>query len=193
VIDKLKSLGIYDNTIIVFTSDNGGERFSYNWPFLGKKGELLEGGIRVPSIVHWPKKIAPNQSNYQVAMTMDWMPTLLEAIDADENLYKNLDGISLIDSLFTESPSEDRDVFWRFKNNSQAAVRSGKWKYLKIKDNEFLFDLSIDEREQANLKDKHPDIVEKLKEKYRIWNEQMLPYPDESYSHDLSDTYTDRY
>ncbi len=67
------------DTIIVFTSDNGGERFSDTWPFTGKKTELLEGGLRIPALVRWPGHIKPRSTTQQVAMTMDWLPTLLAA------------------------------------------------------------------------------------------------------------------
>ena len=67
-----------DNTIVVFTSDNGGERFSKTWPFTGQKTELLEGALRVPTLLRWPARLAPQVSE-QVTITMDWLPTLLAA------------------------------------------------------------------------------------------------------------------
>ena len=82
VLAALDERGLAGNTIVVFTSDNGGERFSDIWPFTGKKGELLEGGIRVPMIVRWPGRIAPGSVGEQVMASMDWMPTLLAAAGA---------------------------------------------------------------------------------------------------------------
>ena len=70
------------NTIVIFTSDNGGERFSDTWPFTGEKTELLEGGLRVPALVRWPARIPPAAASEQVTITMDWLPTLLAAAGA---------------------------------------------------------------------------------------------------------------
>src|SRR5450830_592251 len=82
VLTALDDRGLAKNTIVVFTSDNGGERFSKTWPFSGQKTELLEGGIRVPAIARWPAKIKSGQINHQVAISMDWLPTLLAAAGA---------------------------------------------------------------------------------------------------------------
>src|SRR5712691_2509656 len=79
VIDALKSNGLTDNTIVVFTSDNGGERFADTWPFTGRKTELLEGGLRIPAIVSWPAVLPKNRTSDQVAISMDWLPTLVSA------------------------------------------------------------------------------------------------------------------
>jgi hypothetical protein len=78
VLAALDAQGVADDTIVVFTSDNGGERFSKNWPFTGQKTELLEGGLRVPTLLRWPACIRP-QVQQQVTITMDWLPTLLAA------------------------------------------------------------------------------------------------------------------
>jgi arylsulfatase A-like enzyme len=187
---KLNDLGLSENTIIVFTSDNGGERFSYNWPFLGKKGELLEGGIRVPGIVRWPKAIKPGSTSKQVITSMDWMPTLMAAAGIKP---MQLDGHNLLESLINPNKIKERELYWRFKASEQAAVRSGDWKYLKLKEEEFLFNLAEDQREQANLKKVHPSIFKDLKNRYAQWNDTMLQYPEDSFSHSTEGLYTDRY
>src|SRR5688572_11874293 len=79
VLDALRATGAEENTIVVFTSDNGGERFSDTWPLVGKKMDLLEGGIRVPGIVRWPARVSAGRETAQLAITMDWMPTFLDA------------------------------------------------------------------------------------------------------------------
>jgi arylsulfatase A-like enzyme len=79
VLQALDASGLASNTIVVFTSDNGGERFCDTWPFTGMKMELLEGGLRIPSIMRWPGRIAAGAVSEQVMITMDWMPTLLAA------------------------------------------------------------------------------------------------------------------
>jgi arylsulfatase A-like enzyme len=91
--------GLSDNTLVVFTSDNGGERFSDNWPLVGGKMDLTEGGIRVPWIAHWPAVIAPGGVSPQHCMTMDWSATLLDAAGAPADPAHPLDGISLLPVL----------------------------------------------------------------------------------------------
>ena len=68
-----------ENTIVIFTSDNGGERFADTWPFTGRKTELLEGGLRIPAVIRWPGHIPPGSTSEQVMIGMDWLPTLLAA------------------------------------------------------------------------------------------------------------------
>ena len=113
-----------ENTLVVFTSDNGGERFSDNWPLVGKKMDLLEGGIRVPYIVRWPARVAAGGSTAQLAITMDWMATFLAAAGVAPHPDYPLDGISLLRC----SPSRrdfERELYWRMKYRNQKAVRAG--------------------------------------------------------------------
>ena len=193
VLAALEATGQSDNTIVVFTSDNGGERFSYNWPFLGKKGELLEGGIRVPGIVRWPAAIKSEQVSEQVLSSMDWMPTLLAAAGIPIKPEWQLDGENLLAEITDAKQQRQRTLYWRFKSSSQAAVREGEWKYLKLNQEEHLFNLQQDEREQADLKRVQPKIFARLKQQYAKWNASMLPYPEDSYSHGNKSLYTDRY
>jgi arylsulfatase A-like enzyme len=175
VLKALQDRGLSQNTIVVFTSDNGGERFSKTWPFSGQKTELLEGGIRVPAIVRWPARIKPGQTNAQVAISMDWLPTLLAAAGTAPDAAFPADGENLLPVLTGTSAPHDRTLFWRYKANAQSAVRSGNWKYLKISDNEFLFDVVKDQRERANLSARHPQVFAQLKQQWADWNAAMLP------------------
>jgi arylsulfatase A-like enzyme len=77
LLQALDATGLAHDTIVIFTSDNGGERFSDTWPFTGIKTELLEGGLRVPALVCWPACIPAGRTSDQVMITMDWFPTLL--------------------------------------------------------------------------------------------------------------------
>ncbi len=79
VLQSLDANGLSGNTIVIFTSDNGGERFSDTWPFTGIKTELLEGGLRVPALICWPDRIPAGGISEQVMISMDWLPTLLDA------------------------------------------------------------------------------------------------------------------
>jgi len=173
VMSALKAAGLDRNTLVIFTSDNGGERFSYEWPFTGEKGDLLEGGIRVPAIVRWPTVISANRVTQQMAITMDWTATILAAAEASAAKEFPLDGISLLPILKGQSPVQDRSFFWRIYD--QDALRQGKWKYFRNGERRRLFDLSIDQHEQADFSMQHPDILKRLAAEFADWNQQMLP------------------
>ena len=192
VVEALKRNGMYDNTIIVFTSDNGGERFSDTWPFVGIKGELLEGGIRVPILMQWPGHIQPGRVSDQVMISMDFLPTFLTV--AGGNVPEGeFDGMDLSAQLVGSAPVVERTLYWRHKTHDQRAIRSGDWKYLKIGKKEHLFNLALDPRERAELKDKYPERLASLKAQYADWNAGMLAYPEESISQDSAEKATDRY
>lgn len=193
VLAALERAGLDRDTIVVFTSDNGGERFSDTWPFTGAKGELLEGGIRVPLIVRWPGRIAAGTTSPQVMITMDFLPTLAAAAGAAPDPAMPSDGENLLPVLLGESPVRPRRLFWRFKNAQQAAVRDGDWKYLALGGRDYLFDLARDPRERANLKETEADRFGALKAAFDAWNATMLPYPVDSYSYDPSEAVPDRY
>jgi arylsulfatase A-like enzyme len=181
VLQVLDAHRVTDNTIVIFTSDNGGERFSDTWPFTGIKTELLEGGLRVPTLICWPACIPAGQVNTQVAITMDWFTTLLEAAGTVPNPAYPPDGINLLPMLTCESAPVPRRLFWRYKTNAQRAVRDGDFKYLKIRDNTYLFDVVSDPRERANLRERRRDITDRLIAEWNMWNAQMLPEIPDSF------------
>jgi arylsulfatase A-like enzyme len=187
VLAELKRRGLERDTIVIFTSDNGGERFSDVWPFVGMKGELLEGGVRVPAIVRWPARIRRGSTSDQVIASMDWMPTLARAAEvkpvaALRDLY---DGDDLLGVLTGAEPVRMRKLYWRFKAGEQAALRDGDWKYLRIAGREHLFDVVVDPRERADQKERRPEIFDRLKADWAMWNDSMLPYPEGSYSENI--------
>jgi arylsulfatase A-like enzyme len=106
---------------------------------------------------------------------MDWLPTLLAAAGTAPDPAYPPDGQDLLPALLGQRPPAERTLFWRYKANAQRAVRSGNWKYLRIHDNEFLFDVVSDQRERANLAKRHPDVLERLKSAWEGWNAGMLP------------------
>ena len=172
VMQSIRAAGIDKNTLVIFTSDNGGERFSYLWPFSGQKGDLLEGGIRVPAIVRWPGVVSANRVTQQMAITMDWTTTILAAAKADASA---LDGIDLLPILKGNSQLIDRTFFWRIY--SQDAVREKNWKYVRNGEVRKLFDLSLDQHEQADFSHKRPEVLQQLMREFDRWNDQMLPRP----------------
>lgn len=182
VLKALSAAGVEDDTIVVFTSDNGGERFSDNWPFTGRKTQLLEGGIRVPCILRWPARLGAGAVSSDIAISMDWAPTLLHACGASMSPDYPADGADILTNFGSQSLQE-RTLFWRYKNLDQRACRSGPWKYLQISGEAFLFDIVKDPLERANLKARHPDLFSRLQREYNAWEQTMLPIDPLSYSH----------
>lgn len=191
VMAALDANGLRENTIVVFTSDNGGERFSDTWPFSGRKTELLEGGIRVPCILRWPNRIAGGSEITAPNITMDWAATLLAACGVEPDPDYPLDGHNL---FAPHHAATERILFWRYKHLDQQACRQGRWKYLRIAGNSFLFDVEKDPMEKANLKERYPQKFSELVEAYDAWNSGMLPFDPDSNSHgftgrDLADRF----
>jgi arylsulfatase A-like enzyme len=188
IVDLLKSKGQLDNTLIIFSSDNGGERFSNNWPFVGGKMDLLEGGIRVPLVAHWPAGMAASAKGKVSALTnltMDWTATMVAAAGASAASDHDFDGISLLPALQDPQWTVDRPVFWRMKHRSQKAMRSGQWKYLSVDTNEYLFDIENDPRERANVAQLHPQQFAEMKAQWQAWSETMPPIPPDAMVHNV--------
>ncbi len=175
VLQALDVQGLAENTIVIFTSDNGGERFSKVWPFSGMKSELLEGGLRIPAIVRWPGRVAAGSVSEQVMISMDWMPTLLAAAGTQMESAYPPDGENLLPTLISRPAPHPRKLYWRYKAGTQRAIRDGDWKYLRIAGNEFLFDVVKDQRERANYKDREKDVIARLKADWDAWNSTILP------------------
>ena len=180
VVDALERRGLADDTLIVFTSDNGGERFSDNWPLVGGKMDLTEGGIRVPWIARWPAVIAPGGTSGQHCMTMDWSATLLDVAGAAPHADHPLDGVSLLPVLRDAAQRFARPLYWRMNHRGQRALRDGVWKYLQVDGHEYLFDLSADARERANLGPREPERLAAMREAWVAWNTTMPPIPDDA-------------
>lgn len=176
VLQRLAALGLDENTIVVFTSDNGGERFSDTWPFTGKKTELLEGGLRIPAIVRWPGVVAPGSQSTVPTMSMDWLPTFVATAGAGQDPAFPSDGVDIRPAL-TGGTLPDRSLFWRYGNKQQRAHRLGRYKYLKINENEFLFDIVADPLERGNLKDRQPERFAAMKAAWEQWDAGMLHDP----------------
>jgi len=172
VLDTLRDHGLAQDTIVVFTSDNGGERFSYMWPLRGYKGTLLEGGVRVPLLVRWPDRIAPAGSTDQVALSMDWLPTFAALAGGQSDPAMAPDGIDLSGALLGGA-ARARTVFWKTPTASSAL--SFPWKYLREGSREFLFNLQEDVSENANFKLTQRDRFAELKAAAASWEASMLP------------------
>ncbi len=182
VLKALKAAKADRDTLVVFTSDNGGERFSDTWPLIGKKMDLLEGGIRVPYIVRWPAKVPPGRATDQVVITMDWVATFLEAAGVKSHPDYPLDGVSLLPVLKNPSKTFERELYWKMLFRNQKAVRAGAWKYLSVEGDDFLFNLAKDQRERANLAKREPKRLAAMRARYLAWEDALPEHPDATYS-----------
>jgi len=187
LIDKLESLNLMENTIIVFQSDNGystEERAHFGGgnagPYRGAKSCLFEGGYRVPAAITWRGKLAENEVRGQFSVNADWMPTLADLCNINLNT-EPLDGKSLVDVIRNpDAKSKHNDTF-SWKHGKQWATRSGKWKLLgnpvdksskgelTEDDKIFLVNLKLDPGEQNNIALENPDIVSRLTKQYQEW------------------------
>jgi arylsulfatase A-like enzyme len=183
VVQALRNKALLRDTLIVFTSDNGGERFSDNWPLVGGKMDLTEGGIRVPYIAHWPAGIArPGRDCDQHCLTMDWSATMLELGGAAAHPEYPIDGVSL-SCVLRGQPSIPRTMYWRMKHRSQRAMREGNWKYLQVDGLEYVFNLASDERERANLAPLQAERLVGMRAQWEQWNASVPEIaPDSSVS-----------
>ena len=182
VLEALDRSGTDDDTLVVFTSDNGGERYSDVWPFKGGKMDLLEGGIRVPYIARWPARIESGGVTSQLALTMDWTATILDAAGVSPHPQYPLDGTSLLRVLMKPSEPFERELFWRMTFRDQKAMRSGRWKWLSLEGHQFLYDLVADSRERANFARREPGRMAHMRERYAQWEAALPVFPDASFA-----------
>ncbi|MGE0876381.1 MAG: sulfatase [Burkholderiales bacterium] len=180
IMDALKATGADADTLVVFTSDNGGERFSDTWPLVGKKMDLLEGGIRVPYVVRWPGRVKPGSWTAQLAITMDWAATFLDAAGVAQHAQYPMDGASLLPVLRDPERPSPRELYWRMLFRRQKALRAGDWKYLVLEGDEFLFNLAEDARERANLSKRDPRRLAAMRERYEAWEKTMPGIPEDA-------------
>lgn len=178
LMQTLDELGISKNTCIIFLSDNGGVlNISSNAPFRGGKGQVWEGGHRVPAIISWPGKIEAGIVSDIPCISLDIMPTVLDLVGIDVQPEVHFDGISLYPALIEEKPlDESRLFFWDTSNSSGNgyAVRMANWKLVGSRsENPLLFNLSNDKGEKNNLSSKFPELVKKMQKEYQIWKNDV--------------------
>ena len=172
VVSALEEQGLRESTLLIFISDNGGERWADNGDLKGHKTMLTEGGIRVPAIFSWPGTIPPGRSD-QPAITMDIVPTVLD-LCAPQVQAPPLDGISLRPILTEGSFLPDRPLYWRYRDSR--AVRRGNWKLHLESIDTTLFDLSQDAQERHNLRAQEQAVANDLLEGFRAWDNEMNGY-----------------
>jgi len=182
ILDQLKASGLEQNTLVVFCSDNGGDRSSRNTPLRGQKGHLWEGGVRVPCVMRWPGVLPAGGTNSQASITMDLSATLLSA--AMVRPTRKLDGMDLLSYLTGYRNPVEQTLVWRNTFRNQRAVRWGKWKWLEIDGKEMLFDLKKDIGESEDILQRFPDIAHWLREIFGQW-ERAMPYKQTLFGNDL--------
>jgi arylsulfatase A-like enzyme len=196
VLAKLDELGLRDNTLVIFTSDNGGLSTSEGWPtsnvpYRAGKGWLYEGGIREPLLIRWPGVVQPGRVIDTPVGSPDFFPTILEAAGAAPAAGQKLDGASLLPALRGKELPE-RPLFWHYPHYGNqggapgAAIRRGQWKLIEwYEDNQVeLFDLARDPGEQNNLAAKESQRVAELRAELHAWQMAVgakFPTPNPQY------------
>ncbi len=179
VVAKLEKENLLQNTLIVFFSDNGPTSKGSAGDFRGYKGQVFEGGIRVPCIIRWPGKIPEGVVSSQVAMSMDITASIASIVDYQPQ--KPFDGYDIIRQAVESNPNVPRTVYWRKKRGTTVnkAVRSEDFKYIQnIQDTvweEYLFDLKNDAGEENNLIQTHPQVKQELKALLVDWENEVKP------------------
>jgi len=170
ILDKLKGLGLSDNTLVIFTNDNGGAWINYssNGSLSGVKGTHLEGGIRVPFLLSMGDRFGEgNNFNYPIS-TLDLLPTFVDIAGGDVKSLKDIDGKSLIPYLEGKKGRPHQTLYW--KKETRAAIRDGDWKLIRLPDRPaLLYNLAKDETEEKDLAKRYPKKVEDLYKKLFAW------------------------
>ena len=190
LLEKLTELGLEENTIVIFTSDNGPhleggadpDYFNSNGGFRGYKRDLYEGGIRVPMLVRWPDKVRPGRITRHVSAFWDVMPTLAEITGAETP--EGIDGISFLPALLGKRQKTHEYLYWEFhEQGGKMAARFGNWKAVKTDVNRSpqgeteIYDLSADFSESVNISSERPDLVQRAEEIFRRAHSRSEIFP----------------
>ena len=174
VMEALEAANGLDNTLVIFCSDNGATRqVGSNSPLRGQKGQVYEGGHRVPAIFYWKGKIESSVSD-KLVMSMDIFPTIVDLLGEDVDQLKDFSGNSLAGHLLgrpQNQANEERMVFWRFKERK--AARKGPWKLIIDGEDQLLFHLKQDIAETEDLKEENPDKFQELINGIKEWEHSL--------------------
>ena len=175
ILATLDRLGLRENTIVIFTNDNGGEWLSRNTPLFHHKFTVWEGGIRVPMIARWPGVIRAGTVSQQVGITMDLTRSILAAARAPVPADLGLDGVDILSILAGRAPEVERTLYWRILNppRRQSAIRSGDWKMVFDSGVPMLFNLRNDVGERDDLVHREPAIAKRLYAQYVAWEAEV--------------------
>ena len=179
ILRALQDKQVSDNTLVIFMSDNGANSKGNNSPYSGYKGNLFEGGIRVPCIVKWPGVIPEDVVSNQACITLDFSRSILRAAGTKPPKNRQFDGIDILRMIETKQPVQKRILFWRARRgeNTRKAVRDGSLKYIWLQGGddikEYLFDLEKDPAEKNNLLNDRDEDLNKLKLLLEDWEEKV--------------------
>jgi arylsulfatase A-like enzyme len=171
----IERAGIAENTIVIFTNDNGGEWLSSSAPLFGRKWTVFEGGIRVPAIVRWPLRIRAGSVSGQVGITMDLTASILAVTGTAVPAEAELEGVDLFPVWEGRAPELERTLFWRSGNGpgKQTAVRRGDWKLLVDGTNTYVFDLGTDLSERNDVARWRQDVAQELYPLLASWESSV--------------------
>ena len=177
ILDKLEEKKISDNTIVIFFSDNGGVEwynFSDNGVLRGIKGDFFEGGIRVPFVMQWPKKIKAGITYDKPIISLDVFATVTSAASAEKHINNEIDGVDLLPYLTgNNSGLPHKYLYWQNRDKDIDVVRDERYKYLRIKNDEYIFDLKNDIGEETNIINSSKPIYDRLKSQFKEWEKNM--------------------
>lgn len=177
IVDTLRELDLEEDTLIVFCSDNGAvEELGDNGGLRGAKGDVYEGGHRVPCIATWPGRIPAGTITDETVLSMDWFPTFNELAGDPARISRPLDGDDVGSVMLDGGRMPERTLFWRY--GSQKASRSGNWKLMVDEGEEMLFDLEEDIGETTDMLDEKTDIAGKLRADLADWESELPAMED---------------
>ena len=173
ILRTLERLGVADNTIVIFTNDNGGEWLSSNRPLSNRKWTVWEGGIRVPALIKWPSRIPAGRVSDQVGITMDLAASIVSA--AGGQVPASYEGVNLFPVLEGRAPAIERTLYWRTNigNRTQRAIRSGDWKVMVDSNHVMVFNLRADIGERNDLTNQRQDIARRLRPMLAKWEQEV--------------------
>ncbi|HEX7896533.1 MAG TPA: sulfatase-like hydrolase/transferase [Planctomycetota bacterium] len=168
----LRELGLDRNTLVLLSSDNGGTKVGSNGPLRGFKGQLFEGGLRVPTIARWPGRVPAGSTRDEVLSALDLFPTFLGLAGARAPEGLVLDGVDLMPVLEGKARSPRRDLFW--EHSTSRAARVGSLKWIETADGSGgLYDLAADVGESRDLSRERPDALDDLRRRWAAWKQTM--------------------
>jgi arylsulfatase A-like enzyme len=171
VLDRIDEFGLRANTIVIFLSDNGAGGGGDSGPLRGRKGQMFEGGVRVPFLIRWPGHIEPGTVSDEFLSALEVFPTIVKAAGASLPNGVTMDGFDMLPVLQSRGRSIRESMFW--ERQGEYGARVGKWKLVESRRGRGLFDLSEDVGERKDLSDKLPDVRNRVEQSYRDWVRAM--------------------
>jgi arylsulfatase A-like enzyme len=171
ILAELEKLGLRDNTIVVFTSDNGATKDGSNLPFKGGKHSVYEGGTHLPTVIHWPKGKVAGRTWEGLCGALDMFPTLMAMADLKMPETRPLDGKNIWPALRDNTASPVESYYWAWHNED--AIRTAEWRLHRFFDHNELYDIRADIGETTNVADVQPDVVKALTAKMNTWSDSL--------------------